>query len=168
MTQPTLPGSALLLKMRSEAERSPAVRCCSGGPSAPELAVPAEKKMSVADSFAGFADSMASIASLPAEAQKDMIEYVRDLRELLAGGMLTGAGRLDFSLQRATGTLPCSAPHPHRRSCGALLLCLVCRLFLRVGCAGAEDEFTTWVSRKMDGYELDAKEKTAKTRARRY
>jgi len=81
--------------------------------------------MSVADSFAGFADSMASIASLPAEAQKDMIEYVRDLRELLAGGMLTGAGRLDFSLQRATGTLPCSAL-PHRRSCGALLLlCLV-------------------------------------------
>ena len=125
-TQPTLPGSALLLKMRSEVERSPAVRCCSGGPSAPELAVPAEKKMSVADSFAGFADSMASIASLPAEAQKDMIEYVRDLRELLAGGMLTGAGRLDFSLQRATGTLPCSAPLPHRPSCGALLLCLVC------------------------------------------
>ena len=88
------------------------MRCCSGGPSAPELAVPAEKKMSVADSFAGFADSMASIASLPAEAQKDMIEYVRDLRELLAGGMLTGAGQ-----------------HPsraHRRSCDALLLCLVC------------------------------------------
>ena len=43
-----------------------------------------------------------------------------------------------------------------------------CRVFLSVGCAGAEDEFTTWVSRKMDGYELDAKEKTAKTRARRY
>ena len=69
------------------------MRCCSGGPSAPELAAPAQKKMSVADSFAGFADSMASIASLPAEAQKDMIEYVRDLRELLAGGMLTGATR---------------------------------------------------------------------------
>ena len=63
--------------------------------------------MSVADSFAGFADSMASIASLPAEAQKDMIEYVRDLRELLAGGMLTGAGQ-----------------HPSRPSCGVLLLCL--------------------------------------------
>ena len=76
------------------------MRCCSGGPSAPELAVPAEKKMSVADSFAGFADSMASIASLPAEAQKDMIEYVRDLRELLAGGMLTGAARHDIPLAR--------------------------------------------------------------------
>ena len=103
------------------------MRCCSGGPSAPELAVPAEKKMSVADSFAGFADSMASIASLPAEAQKDMIEYVRDLRELLAGGMLTGAGRLDSSLYCAPRGLlsSCSAPLPHRPSCGVLLLCLV-------------------------------------------
>ena len=83
--------------------------------------------MSVADSFAGFADSMASIASLPAEAQKDMIEYVRDLRELLAGGMLTGAGRLDFSLYCAPRGLlsSCSAPLPHRPSCGVLLLCVV-------------------------------------------
>ena len=87
------------------------MRCCSGGPSAPELAAPAEKKMSVADSFAGFADSMASIASLPAEAQKDMIEYVRDLRELLAGGMLTGAARHDIPLARIA-------------HCGVLLLCL--------------------------------------------
>ena len=129
------------------------MRCCSGGPSAPELAVPAEKKMSVADSFAGFADSMASIASLPAEAQKDMIEYVRDLRELLAGGMLTGAAR---------------HPSRARRPLWRALAVFGCRVFLSVGCARAEDEFTTWVSRKMDGYELDAKEKTAKTRARRY